>query len=548
MHSHVFDLAGVCTGDGPCDVTSRDRSPKQNWIEKAGGTPAYIRAIRNALLRQGHSMGKATALAVGTVKNWASGQGNVSPATRVRAAAALAEWEAKKARAHSMSSTTGGVDLAARWKHGWIPLNAEAVATRKRWEREGRLPRDAAPHRDRSGRSLNADADRARVPSGRDRSGRGLTPNGGGREREVAEINRGTDELRPKKNADGVTTFLVADGSGKRVTRAEAAAQMFGTGSPKHKQAIEMDRREAAGLNPKLPKKKTPAKKAAPKAKATKPLPDVDALLRRDAADPRNAARSREAAILRSGRGRSVPLSAEGTSFDMASCPNCHTRLTVDLASGEPPNQTKTARKRPGDKFQGEGNPGMKAQAQAAGGGNSGFNESAHPRAGAGSPTGGQFIAAGSGGDNASQDETDQITGVEREIGVEADGVFSAADAEALKSWQRKQGLVADGKVGQQTASRMSDGPDVGPGSLRDVDRGYLSRRGSASGARPSDGRRRNGTPADNTTTRSLSARSRSVDLAADPMLRAAAAYRQMADPKKRKRLKAAMLAARMGR
>lgn len=111
---HVFDLAGVCTGPGPCDTKSSNRSPRENWVDKTGGLPLYIRAIMHALIRSGHSRERAIQLAVGTVKNWASGQGNVSAATRARAAKAVAEWEAKKARAHSMSaSTTRTLDMAA---------------------------------------------------------------------------------------------------------------------------------------------------------------------------------------------------------------------------------------------------------------------------------------------------------------------------------------------------------------------------------------------------------------------------------------------------
>lgn len=92
------DLAGVCTGDGPCVTTPIGPGP--NWVTRVDGLPLYIRAIAQALLRKGLSESQAVRLAVGTVRRWAKGGGHVTPATRARAAAALAEWERKKAQAH----------------------------------------------------------------------------------------------------------------------------------------------------------------------------------------------------------------------------------------------------------------------------------------------------------------------------------------------------------------------------------------------------------------------------------------------------------------
>jgi hypothetical protein len=76
----------------------------KNWVTGVGGLPAFIRAIAHALLHAGHSESQAIQMAVGVVKNWASGQGHVTPKTRAKAAAALAEWEAKKAASHAKSA------------------------------------------------------------------------------------------------------------------------------------------------------------------------------------------------------------------------------------------------------------------------------------------------------------------------------------------------------------------------------------------------------------------------------------------------------------
>lgn len=76
-----------------------DRSPKKNWVEAAGGLPKYIEDIAYALhTRRGMSISRAIATAVSRVKMWAAGGDNVDPDTRAKAAKAVAQWEALKAR------------------------------------------------------------------------------------------------------------------------------------------------------------------------------------------------------------------------------------------------------------------------------------------------------------------------------------------------------------------------------------------------------------------------------------------------------------------
>lgn len=77
----------------------------KNWVNKVGGLPDFARAIAHALIRDGHSESEAVQLAIGVLKNWASGKGNVKPETRARAAAAVARWEAMKAAAHGSRAT-----------------------------------------------------------------------------------------------------------------------------------------------------------------------------------------------------------------------------------------------------------------------------------------------------------------------------------------------------------------------------------------------------------------------------------------------------------
>lgn len=97
---HVHDLrAGICTGPGPCDTSPTGTG--KNWVTEVGGLPPYIRAVVNALKRKGTPESEAVERAIGIIRNWASGEGNVTAKTKATAAAALASWEAKKAASHA---------------------------------------------------------------------------------------------------------------------------------------------------------------------------------------------------------------------------------------------------------------------------------------------------------------------------------------------------------------------------------------------------------------------------------------------------------------
>lgn len=88
-----------------------DRSPKKNWVDKAGGLPRYIERIAKHLhYEKGKDIGHAIAIAVNVVKKMcASGDTNfpgkqsVNPKSRAQACAAVAQWEAKKAKSKAKS-------------------------------------------------------------------------------------------------------------------------------------------------------------------------------------------------------------------------------------------------------------------------------------------------------------------------------------------------------------------------------------------------------------------------------------------------------------
>ena len=77
---------------------------QDNWIERAGKggrggkLPNYICRVARAVMRSGKTRSQAISIAVATMKRWASGGGNVNADTRAKAAKALAQWEALKAK------------------------------------------------------------------------------------------------------------------------------------------------------------------------------------------------------------------------------------------------------------------------------------------------------------------------------------------------------------------------------------------------------------------------------------------------------------------
>lgn len=79
---------------------SLDMHPgKSNWVEKHGGLPQYICEIAKDIVEGGRTVSSAIAIAVGRVKHWAVT--STDPKTKAKAAAAVAQWEALKARAHA---------------------------------------------------------------------------------------------------------------------------------------------------------------------------------------------------------------------------------------------------------------------------------------------------------------------------------------------------------------------------------------------------------------------------------------------------------------
>lgn len=113
--------AARCTPDGSVDPSNIDSvrdiskkkgrldwSPKSNWIEDNGGLPPYIEEIAVALIRDhGWSRERAIPVAKNRCVLWAAGGGGVNAGTRAKAAKAIVQWEALRARAAAKRKAKG---------------------------------------------------------------------------------------------------------------------------------------------------------------------------------------------------------------------------------------------------------------------------------------------------------------------------------------------------------------------------------------------------------------------------------------------------------
>jgi len=78
---------------------------KKNWVAKAGGLPKYIKRIAKHLKAKGMDESRAIATAVNAAKKMCAtgdvnfpGKQQVNPGSKAEACAAVADWEAKKAK------------------------------------------------------------------------------------------------------------------------------------------------------------------------------------------------------------------------------------------------------------------------------------------------------------------------------------------------------------------------------------------------------------------------------------------------------------------
>lgn len=89
-------------------------SRTSNWVARGGGLPPYVQHIAHDLVeKRGMNESRAIQMAIGIVKRWARGGGNVDATTRAAAAKAVAEWEALKGKSRVKHSDEEPVPSAA---------------------------------------------------------------------------------------------------------------------------------------------------------------------------------------------------------------------------------------------------------------------------------------------------------------------------------------------------------------------------------------------------------------------------------------------------
>lgn len=101
------------------------------WKHKGLQLPAYIQHIANDIHeKRGKTTSEAIAIAIGAVKRWAAGGGNVDAGTKAAAKKALAEWTALKAshnKSKSARESDAFVNAVSRLKHTVGPIKDGAT-------------------------------------------------------------------------------------------------------------------------------------------------------------------------------------------------------------------------------------------------------------------------------------------------------------------------------------------------------------------------------------------------------------------------------------
>lgn len=95
-------------------VLERKAGGPDNWLEKVGGLDPYLEEVANAIhTKRGKTISNAIQIAWGMIRKWATGGGDVNPDTRAKAAAAVQNMEAKRARNRGLAlAADPRIDLA----------------------------------------------------------------------------------------------------------------------------------------------------------------------------------------------------------------------------------------------------------------------------------------------------------------------------------------------------------------------------------------------------------------------------------------------------
>jgi hypothetical protein len=128
--------------DDEDDYAAAVETFKKNWVDKVGGLPRYIKEVAKGIGKSnpGWSESRRIATAVNTIKRWARGGGDVTAKTRAKAAAALAEWEAKKAAAKASAVVSEAFSSTAYERESIFVTATLAAAKALGWTKDSDGP------------------------------------------------------------------------------------------------------------------------------------------------------------------------------------------------------------------------------------------------------------------------------------------------------------------------------------------------------------------------------------------------------------------------
>lgn len=119
---------------------SLDEKPGSNFVQENGGLPDYICRIAKAIKRTGKTTSQAIAIALSRTRKWAAGADNVDADTRAKAAKAIAQWDALRAKSKAKTAAKKGAKVAASHIAPEVLMLTDKVsvfnvdAVRRAWE------------------------------------------------------------------------------------------------------------------------------------------------------------------------------------------------------------------------------------------------------------------------------------------------------------------------------------------------------------------------------------------------------------------------------
>ena len=179
---------------------SLDRSPRENWTERAGGLPAYVREVARAIERGGKTLSRAIGIAIGRIKAWRTDP-NVTAETRAKAVKAIAEWDALKAKNAGRKVTEAAAGDGALRDVADLVLEAEFA--RATGERLGVELGDDLTVLAGAARRVAEAASQPAESRAKRRAGESLTDYGKRLKRRDGQIERGREAAKKAKTRDG---------------------------------------------------------------------------------------------------------------------------------------------------------------------------------------------------------------------------------------------------------------------------------------------------------------------------------------------------------